>query len=126
MTASVSESSQAIGLILHLGFPGGSVGKESTCNAGDLGSILGWEDPLEKGRLSTPVLWPREFNELYPWSSKEPDMTEPLSLSFTLSLEFYMRAVSGMIYFFPLKHWIKSFSLFLIPLLFFCHYYAIS
>ena len=26
----------------------GSVGKESACNAGDLGSILGWEDPLEK------------------------------------------------------------------------------
>ena len=31
------------------GFPGSSVGKESTCIAGDLGSILGWEDPLEKG-----------------------------------------------------------------------------
>ena len=26
-------------LVLHKGFPGGSVGKESTCNAGDLGSI---------------------------------------------------------------------------------------
>ena len=25
----------------QLGFPGGSVGKESTCNAGDLGSIPG-------------------------------------------------------------------------------------
>ena len=48
MTGSFSKSSQAIGLILHLGFPGGSVGKESTCNVGDLGSILGWEDPLEK------------------------------------------------------------------------------
>ena len=30
-------------------FPGGSNGKKSTCNAGDLGSIPGWEDPLEKG-----------------------------------------------------------------------------
>ena len=30
------------------GFPGGSDGKESTCNAGDLGSILGQEDPLEE------------------------------------------------------------------------------
>ena len=36
-------------------FPGGSAGKESTCNLGDLGSIPGlgrspaWEDPLEKG-----------------------------------------------------------------------------
>ena len=32
-----------------VGFPGGSVGKESTCNAGDAGLILGWEDPLEEG-----------------------------------------------------------------------------
>ena len=31
-----------------LGFPGGSDGKESACNAGD----LGWEDPLEKGRAT--------------------------------------------------------------------------
>ena len=32
------------------GFPGGSAGKESACNAGDLGSTLGWEDALEKGK----------------------------------------------------------------------------
>ena len=32
------------------GLPGGSDGKESVCNAGDLGSgSLGGEDPLEKG-----------------------------------------------------------------------------
>ena len=30
-----------------LGFPCGLAGKESACNAGDLGLILGWEDPLE-------------------------------------------------------------------------------
>ena len=30
---------------VFLGFPGGSAGKESACNAGD----LGWEDPLEEG-----------------------------------------------------------------------------
>ena len=28
-----------------MGFPGSSAGKESVCNAGD----LGWEDPLEEG-----------------------------------------------------------------------------
>ena len=28
------------------GFPGGSDGKESTCNTGALGSSLGREDPL--------------------------------------------------------------------------------
>ena len=31
-----------------LGFPGGSEVKASACRVGDLGSILGWEDPLEK------------------------------------------------------------------------------
>ena len=31
-----------------LGFSGGSDGKESACSAGDLGSIPGWEEPLEK------------------------------------------------------------------------------
>ena len=30
------------------GFPDGSDNKESACNAGDLGSIPGWDDPLEK------------------------------------------------------------------------------
>ena len=32
-----------------LGFPGGSDSKQSACNAGDLGSVLGWEDTLEEG-----------------------------------------------------------------------------
>ena len=31
-----------------LGFPGGSDDTESVCHNGDLGSILGWEDPLEE------------------------------------------------------------------------------
>ena len=31
-----------------MGFPGGSDGKESTCNAGDLIRSLGWEDALEE------------------------------------------------------------------------------
>ena len=32
-----------------MGFPGGSDGKESASNVGDLGLIPGLEDPLEKG-----------------------------------------------------------------------------
>ena len=32
-----------------MGFPSASVSKEFACNMGDLGSIPGWEDPLEKG-----------------------------------------------------------------------------
>ena len=34
--------------ILHQGFPGGSDGKASACNAGDQGSIPGSGRPLEK------------------------------------------------------------------------------
>ena len=41
---------------LFLGFPGGSDGKESACNAGDPSSIpvLG-QSPRERDRLPTPV-----------------------------------------------------------------------
>jgi len=35
-----------------MGFPGVSAGKESACNAGNLGSIPGLEDPLEKGKAT--------------------------------------------------------------------------
>ena len=36
----------------------------------------GWEDPLERERLPTPVFWPGEFHGLCPWGCKESDMTE--------------------------------------------------
>ena len=44
---------------VFLSFPGGSAGKESTCNVGDLGSILGWKDHLEKGMAthSSVLAW---------------------------------------------------------------------
>ena len=35
--------------LAHNIFPGGSAGKEYICNVGDLGSLPGWEEPLEKG-----------------------------------------------------------------------------
>jgi len=41
-----------------LGFRGGSVGKVSTCDAGDSGSISGSEDPLENGKVLAPVCLP--------------------------------------------------------------------
>ena len=51
-----------------MGFPRGSVGKNSACNVGDL-SLIQW--------LSIPVLWPGEFRGLYsPWGRKESDTTE--------------------------------------------------
>ena len=64
-----------------MGFPGGSDGEESTWNAGDLGSIPVWEDPLEREWLSTPVFWFGEFHGqrsltgYSPWSCKESDTT---------------------------------------------------
>ena len=43
---------------------------------------LGWEDPLERERLPTPVFSPGEFHRLYSlWGRKESDTTERLSLS---------------------------------------------
>ena len=43
----------------HWGFAGGSEGKASACNAGDPGSIPGWEDPLQKEMAthSSTVAW---------------------------------------------------------------------
>ena len=38
----------ALVTLVSQGFPPSSASKESPCNAGDLGSILSWEDPLEK------------------------------------------------------------------------------
>ena len=47
---------------------------------------LGWEDPLEKERLLTPVFWPGEFHGLFsPWGRKELDTTKRLSLSYIIS-----------------------------------------
>ena len=47
-SGSTSPSSATHFGALSLGFPGNSDGKESACSAGDLGSILGQEEPLEK------------------------------------------------------------------------------
>ena len=58
------------------GFPGGSSGKESACNAGDLGSTLDWEDPMEKGMAtySSILAWRIPWTE-DPWGCKESDTT---------------------------------------------------
>ena len=41
------------------------VGKESACNAGEPGTILGWEDPLEKGMAthSSILTWTVSWTE---------------------------------------------------------------
>ena len=62
-------------------FPGGSDGKESTCNMGDLDSIPGSEDRLEKG-MATHSQYsclenPHGQRSLVgPWGRKELDTTE--------------------------------------------------
>ena len=61
---------QEFGFILKktgktMGFPGGSDDKESSCNAGDLGSI--GKIPWRRARQPTPVFLPGES----PWS-KDP------------------------------------------------------
>ena len=67
---------------VFLGFPCGSAGKESTCDAGDLGSIPGLGKfpgegkgyPLQDSGLENSMGYS-------PWGHKELDMTEWLSIS---------------------------------------------
>ena len=66
------------------GFPGGSAGKESACNAEDLGSVPGLgRVPWRRKWQPTPVFLPGEFHS--PWGRKESDMTEQLSLHWELN-----------------------------------------
>ena len=60
-------------------FPRDSAGKESACNAGDLGSIpgLGRSPRQGKGYPLSSEFWPGEFHGLYsPCDFKESDTTE--------------------------------------------------
>ena len=64
-------------------FPGGSAGKESACNAGDLGSIPGLGRSPGEGN-SYPLQYSGLENSMdcmySPWGLKELDTTERLSL----------------------------------------------
>ena len=70
-----------------MGFPGGSDGKESTRNAGDLGSILGLGrspggghgNSLKFSYLKNPH-GQRSLTGYSPWYRKELDMTEQLNI----------------------------------------------
>ena len=72
---------------LHVfSFPGGSVGKESACTAGDLGSIPSLERSPGAGR-GNPLQYSCLENlhgqmslvDYSPWGDREPKMTERLS-----------------------------------------------
>ena len=63
-----------------MSFPCGSAGKESSCSAGDLGSIPGSGKSPGEGKG-----YPLQYSGLdSPWGHKESDTTERLSLSFML------------------------------------------
>ena len=61
------------------GFPGGSAGKESACNAEDLDLIPGEGNsyPLQYSALHSSM-------DYSPWGCKESHMTERFSLSFSI------------------------------------------
>ena len=61
----------------HMGFPGGSDSKESSCNAGDLGLIPGLGRPPGEGK-SYLLQYSTLENPYSPWGFKESDMTEHL------------------------------------------------
>ena len=68
---------------VFLGFPGGSDGKESACNTGDLGSIPGLGRSSGGGH-GIPLLYPclenphgqKSLAGYSPWGHKESDTTE--------------------------------------------------
>ena len=70
---------------MFLGFPCGSAGKESACNAGELGSIpeLG-RFPWRRERLPTPVFWPGAFHGLYIVHGVAKSQTQLTDLQFKL------------------------------------------
>ena len=70
--------------LVFLGFPCGSAGKESTCNAGDLGLIPGLGRSPGEGK-GYPLQYSGLENSMYcmysPWGHKESDVAERLSLT---------------------------------------------
>ena len=74
----------------YRGFPGGSDGKESACNAGDPGSIYWGKIPWRREWQPTLVFLPGEFRgqrslvSFSPWGGKESDTTEWLTFILTI------------------------------------------
>ena len=82
---------------VFLGFPCGSAGKESSCNAGDLGSIPGLGRSPAEGK-GYPVQYSglEKSMDYSPWGCKKSDTTERLPLLFHSCL-------AGR-FFLPLRH----------------------
>ena len=83
---------------LSMGFPAGSDGKESACNAGDLGSIPGLGrspgegngNPLQLLSLHGEFHGQRSLAGYSPWGHKESDTTERLTHTHTHTLSIWV------------------------------------
>ena len=90
-------------LLLYLlqGFPSDSVGKESSCNVGDMGLIPGFgRSPGEGNGNPTLLFLPGGFHGqrslvgYSPWGCKESDMTEGLTHTHTSSENMFLKSYS--------------------------------
>ena len=76
------------------GFPGSSDSKVSGCNSGDLGSIAGWENPLEKemathsSTLAWKIPWIEEPGRLQSMGSQRVGHDWAPSLSMNIHIWF--------------------------------------
>ena len=86
MIVSGGQQGSQSSIYMYMGFPGGSDGKESACNAGDLGLIPGLGrfpggghgSPLQYSCLENPH-GQRSLAGYSPWGGKELDTVEQLS-----------------------------------------------
>ena len=72
-----------------MGFPGGSAGKESACNAGDLGSIPGLGRSPGEGKY-----YPLQYSWRIPWTVVH-GVAEKLDTTVRLSLSLLILKIHG-------------------------------
>ena len=86
-----------------MGFPGGSDGKESVCNAGDPGSVPGSGrspeerkgNPFQYSCLENPKDKGASWAIYSPWGCQELDVTEQLTHCINISLFVYPFPIIG-------------------------------
>ena len=64
---------------------------------------LGWEDPLEKERLPTPVFWPRELQGLYIVHGVTKSWTQLIDSYLPFIKESHEVFICNSLFFFSLK-----------------------
>ena len=99
-----------------LHFPGGSDSEESTCKAGDPGSIPGsGRSPWRREWQPTPVFLPGESHGqrslvgYSPWGCKESDRTKQLTLSLPITIPdllntYFFQSITARMLFLLLKY----------------------